>query len=134
MPLGCPPRRPRRRRYGRPAIGLREQTIDERNGEKLIPAKGEAVLVTTVHPGIFFGYLKARTIRGDRVILLRMRKCIYQSRATKSYLGLATMGPDKYCLVTPAAEQCELRDVTSIIQCTKEACANWEKAPWREML
>ena len=87
-----------------------------------------AVLVTTAHRGVFFGYAEATD--GDTIRLRAARNCIYWSPATKGFLGLAAGGPDKDCRIGPAAD-IELRNITSVAECTPEAVAAWEKAPWR---
>jgi hypothetical protein len=87
----------------------------------------KAVLVTTTHRGVFFGYTADWS--GPVVALRAARCCIYWSRSIKGFLGLAATGPDKECKIGPAAN-IELRDITSVAECTPEAIAAWEQAPW----
>ena len=54
-------------------------------------AKERAVLVTTEHRGVFFGY--AKDTRGETVDLRAGRNCLYWSADVKGFLGLASMGP-----------------------------------------
>jgi hypothetical protein len=86
------------------------------------------VLVTTSHRGVFFGYIESQD--GTTVTLIRMRNCLSWSEGMKGFLGLAIYGPDKNCRVGPPATRSEITDVTSISECTADAVANWEAAPW----
>ena len=90
--------------------------------------KERAVLVTTTHKGVFFGYAKKTDCA---VIKLRAaRNCIYWPQEQKGFLGLASTGPLSGARVGPAADL-EVRDITSVAECTSVAVEAWEKAPWR---
>ena len=89
--------------------------------------KERAVLVTTTHRGVFFGYLQSRN--GDSVTLRAARNCVYWDRATKGFLGLAQQGPGSGCRIGPAAD-IELFGITAIADVTPDAVAKWEAAPW----
>jgi hypothetical protein len=91
-------------------------------------AVGRPVLVTTAHRGVFFGY--AEDTSGGTVKLTRARCCIYWPRENKGFMGLAADGPKSGARVGPAAD-IELRDVTSIVECSPEAVAAWEAQPWK---
>jgi hypothetical protein len=86
-----------------------------------------AVLVTTAHRGVFFGY--AFDTDGATIKLRAARNCISWPAENKGFLGLANMGPTKNARVGPAAN-IELRDITCVAECTPEAIAAWEAAPW----
>lgn len=86
-----------------------------------------AVLVTTAHRGVFFGY--ATDYMGKSIELRSARNCIYWPVANKGFLGLAMMGPVSGARIGPAADVL-IHDVTSVTKCTDEAVAAWEKAPW----
>lgn len=86
-----------------------------------------AVLVTTAHRGVFFGY--ATETNGETIRLMRARNCIYWSADVKGFLGLAAMGPSGSCRVGPPAN-IELRNITSVADVTADAAAKWEAAPW----
>ncbi len=91
-------------------------------------AKSErAVLVTTAHRGVFFGY--AADTSGESIQLRAARNCIYWPSQNKGFLGLANMGPVNGARVGPPAD-IELRDVTCVAECTPESVQQWEKAPW----
>lgn len=86
------------------------------------------LVVTTAHRGVFFGYGKPTDENIIRIEKARM--CVYWSADVKSVLGLAATGPTKSCKVGPAVPAITLRDVTSIMECSEEATAKFEAAPW----
>lgn len=86
-----------------------------------------AVLVTTKHRGVFFGY--ASETNGNTIALRRGRNCVYWSSDVRGFMGLASHGPTKACRVGPPAD-IELRDVTSVVTVTDEAVERWEEGPW----
>ena len=93
----------------------------KKNGEK-------AVLVTTEHRGVFFGY--TTDTDGEIIKLRRARNCVFWPANQKGFLGLAAQGPIDGARIGPAAN-IELRDITCVAECTPEAVEAWEKAPWQ---
>ena len=91
-------------------------------------SKEIAVVVTTSHRGVFFGYTSDWS--GDTVKLRAGRMCTYWSAAMKGVFGLASIGPDKNCRIGTACDL-ELRNVTAVAQCSKQATAAWEAQPWK---
>jgi hypothetical protein len=89
--------------------------------------KLRAVLVTTEHRGVFFGY--ATDTDGPTITLKNARNCIYWSASVKGFLGLAATGPDANCKIGPRADL-TLRAITSVAEVTPEAVKAWEAAPW----
>jgi hypothetical protein len=89
--------------------------------------KERAVVVTTTHRGVFFGY--AIDIDGAIIKLRAARNCIYWSSDIKGFMGLAATGPSNTCKVGPAAD-ISLRGITSVMECSPEAATAWERAPW----
>lgn len=89
--------------------------------------KERAVLVTTAHRGVFFGY--ATKTEGEQVALKRARLCIYWSADVKGFMGLASTGPTSRCRIGPAAD-ITLRNITAVLEVAPAAIENWEKAPW----
>jgi hypothetical protein len=87
------------------------------------------VLVTTAHRGVFFGWTADTS--GSTIVLEKCRMAVYWSKAMKGVLGLASVGPDADCRISPAATF-ELRDVTGVADCTAEAVARWDEFPWSE--
>jgi hypothetical protein len=90
--------------------------------------KERAVLVTTTHRGVFFGY--AEETAGATIKLRNARNCLYWPASNKGFLGLASVGPVNGARVGPAANV-ELRDITCVAECTAEATKAWEAAPWK---
>lgn len=89
--------------------------------------KERAVLVTTAHKGVFFGYAKETS--GATIKLRAARCCIYWPSEQKGFLGLASTGPLSGARIGPAADL-EVRDITAVADCTPIAVEAWEKAPW----
>ena len=89
--------------------------------------KERAVLVTTVHKGVFFGY--ATETGGSTIKLRAARLCVYWSADLRGFMGLAASGPNGNCKIGPAAD-IELRDITSVSEVTPEAAERWERAKW----
>lgn len=86
-----------------------------------------AVIVTTEHRGVFFGY--ANKIDGETIELKDARLCVYWSSDVKGFMGLANSGPTKSCRIGPKAT-IVLRKITAVVHVTLEAAAAWESAPW----
>jgi hypothetical protein len=86
-----------------------------------------AVLVTTEHRGVFFGY--AGDTDGERIILKRSRLCVYWSADVKGFMGLAANGPTSGCRIGPPAD-ITLRAITAVLEVTPAAVSAWESAPW----
>jgi hypothetical protein len=91
--------------------------------------KGQAVVVTTEHRGVFFGYFEK--IAADTAVLSKARNCIYWPTSVKGFIGLATSGPPNGSRVGPAVDEITLFKVTAILKATKGSITAWEKAPWR---
>ena len=87
-----------------------------------------AVIVTTAHKGIFFGF--ASDTSGATIKLRAARLCVYWSSDLRGFMGLASHGPNGNCKIGPAAD-IELRDITSVVEVSKDAVERWEKAPWK---
>lgn len=96
------------------------------------PTKSRPVLLTTLQRGVFFGYA-AKTDGfakdGATVKLTRSRNVIYWSADCRGFMGLAATGPTKSCKIGPCAD-IELRNVTAVLEVTKEAVEKFEAAPW----
>jgi len=88
-----------------------------------------AVIVTTAHRGVFFGY--ADNTDGDAIKLRAARLCVYWSADMKGFMGLASSGPSKDCKIGPPAD-ITLRAITAVVEVTNpEAVTRWEQSPWR---
>ena len=90
-------------------------------------SKERAVIVTTAHRGVFFGY--ATDTEGETIELKRSRLCVYWSADCKGFMGLAANGPTAGCKIGPQAD-ITLRAITAVLEVTPDAVAKWEAAPW----
>lgn len=86
-----------------------------------------AVIVTTEHRGVFFGY--AHDTDGEQIKLQKARLCLFWSTDVKGFMGLASGGPTKKCRIGPPAD-ITLRKITAVLECTPQAAEAWEAAPW----
>lgn len=89
--------------------------------------KERAVLVTTAHRGVFFGYSVETS--GTTIKLRAARLCVSWSSDLRGFMGLASAGPNSNCRIGPAAD-IEVRDITSVTEVSPQAVEKWEKAPW----
>ncbi len=87
-----------------------------------------AVVVTTAHRGVFFGY--GMPTDADTIRLERARMCVYWSADMRGVLGLAAQGPSDTCRIGPAVPVLILRAVMAVLVCSDEAVARWEAGPW----
>lgn len=97
-----------------------------RSPKTTAPAE-RAVVVTTAHRGVFFGY--ATDIDGETIRLTRSRLCVYWSADVRGFMGLAATGPTKDCRIGPEAT-ITLRNITAVLECTPASVEAWAKAPW----
>jgi hypothetical protein len=95
---------------------------------KQVEQAERAVLVTTIHRGVFFGY--ATNTDGDAIKLRAGRNCVSWPSENRGFLGLANMGPVRGARVGPPAD-IEVRNITSVSEVTPAAVAAWEAAPWK---
>ena len=87
-----------------------------------------AVLVTTAHRGVFFGY--CADIHAESLELRQARLCVYWSADMHGFMGLASMGPSQTCRIGPPADIPSLRNITGVFAVTPEAEKKWLKAIW----
>jgi hypothetical protein len=102
--------------------------VDVKKKKKAAANKGErAVIVTTEHRGVFFGY--ASDTDGETISLRAARLCVYWSSDLKGFMGLASDGPSKNCKIGPPAD-ITLRKITAVVEVTPAAVDRWESSPW----
>lgn len=90
-----------------------------------------ALVVTTEHKGVFFGYGYGHISGANRSIRLeRARMCVYWSADVKGVVGLASGGPTKGCRVGPEAPAITLYGVTSVMEVSQEAEKQWQLQLW----
>ncbi len=105
----------------------RTMALKKKKAAKKVSEKGQPVLVTTAHRGVFFGY--ATDVDGETIALKRSRLCLYWSADVKGFMGLAATGPTRGCKIGPAAD-ITLRNITAVLTVTPDAVKAWESAPW----
>lgn len=88
-----------------------------------------AVLVTTAHKGVFFGY--AKDTNNKTINLRGARNCIYWPSSVGGFVGLSTSGPNSETRVGPTCESMTLHDVTAVLKCTDAAEKAWLSANWK---
>jgi hypothetical protein len=93
-----------------------------------VRGRGRAVLVTTAHRGVFFGY--ASETDGETIALKGGRLCVYWSADVHGFMGLAATGPSATCRIGPPAD-ITLRAITAVATVTPAAVKAWELAPWK---
>jgi len=86
-----------------------------------------AVIVTTAHRGVFFGY--ATDTDGETIELKRARLCVYWPSSNKGFMGLASDGPKSGSRIGPPAD-ITLRSITAVVEVTPAAEAEWNKGIW----
>jgi hypothetical protein len=90
--------------------------------------KLQALIVTTEHRGVFFGYGKPTTEPTIRIEQAQM--CVHWSSDVKGVTGLAANGPTKGCRIGPPAPAITLQKVTSVMEVSPAAEAKWKEQPW----
>lgn len=90
--------------------------------------KKQALVVTTEHRGVFFGY--GESTKDTTIRLEQAQMCVYWSADVKGVVGLAANGPTKGCKIGPPAPAITLQKVTSIMEVSAAAEAKWKDQPW----
>lgn len=92
---------------------------------------GKAVVVTTKHSGVFYGYFDGDLDIDGPITLTNARMAVYWDVAMHSVMGLAAKGPSKKCRISPAVPCLTVNGVTAIMPITdKAAIEAWEAEPW----
>lgn len=92
-----------------------------------------AVVITTAKRGVFFCYTEEESeaiIARGTGVFTDARMCVYWSSATKGVLGLAARGPQSGSRVGDRVPSIALESITAVIECSPDATAVWESAPW----
>jgi hypothetical protein len=96
-------------------------------------AKERPIIVTTARRGVFFGYTTEDAegiIARGNLTMTNARNCLYWSKETHGYLGLAAIGPQNGSRVGPAVPRLSLESVTSVADCSEAAAKAFEAEPW----
>lgn len=92
------------------------------------------ILITTDKRGVFFGYADEGAFDAlpESITLKDARNCIYWSKETRGFLGLAESGPAEGSRVGPKVESLTLWGITSVADVSAAAVERWESGPWAE--
>jgi len=85
----------------------------------------KAVLVTTKHRGVFFGYIDPETLTNSTVALTDARMAIRWG-TTQGVQQLAATGPTDSSKIGAACPIPALHDVTAVFAVSKEAQEKWD--------
>lgn len=84
-----------------------------------------AVIVTTSHRGVFFGYTDAK--EGAEIIQLKRARMAIRFGTTRGLMQLAQTGPTPSSKISDRADL-EVRSITAVFAVTPEAVKAWEAA------
>ncbi len=87
------------------------------------------VVVTTANRGIFIGQTDA-PVGAETVVLKDGRNVFYFTAETGGFVGIASKGLFRGAKVGPAAERLELRNITAVLDASREAVETWSKIGW----
>jgi hypothetical protein len=92
------------------------------------------VVVTTYHKGVFAGYIPnvLEATLQPYIWLYNSQNVLYWDEDMRGYLGLAGDGPDAKCKVSRPAPGTGLKNITSVVLCSKRAEAAWKLCPFAE--
>lgn len=82
------------------------------------------VLVTTVHRGVFFGYISPDEM-GNKTVSLKSARMAIKWGTEKGIMELCETGPTHKSLIGSRADIASLHDVTAIFLVTDEAEKKW---------
>lgn len=85
-----------------------------------------AVIVTTEHRGVFYGYVRAHEDLSARTLSLRQARMAIRWGTTKGIGELARSGPTSESLIGDAADMPAIHDVTAVFMVTAAARSAWE--------
>lgn len=85
----------------------------------------KAVLVTTQHRGVFFGYVEDDQDMAARTMPLKQARCAIRWRTAKGIGELAEVGPNKNSLIGSPADLEALHDITAVWAVTNKAEKAW---------
>ena len=93
--------------------------------------KEQALMVTTEHRGVFFGYGEFPNDGEKNITLTNVRMCIYWPAENHGINSLASLGPLKGARISPSSEgDVRLHDITGVWVVSDKAAKKWEAEPW----
>jgi hypothetical protein len=87
----------------------------------------KAILVTTIHRGVFFGFVDAEQDMTAKTMALKDARCAIYWGTTKGVAELASAGPNSKSRIGDRADIAAIHDITAIWDCTPEAVAAWTR-------
>lgn len=92
------------------------------------PTSEQAVLVTTLHRGVFFGF--TTDPEAEPIRMRGLRCALYWSADVGGFTGLAEIGPTKDCRISATNPNVSIvRGVTFVSPVTDAAQKAWTNAP-----
>ena len=88
----------------------------------------KAILITTEHRGVFFGYVHDRQEMTARTMSLNGARCAIYWGTTKGVAELAETGPTKASRIGAAADILAIHDITAVWAVTAGAEQKWLNA------
>lgn len=90
------------------------------------------VLITTDNTkrGVFMGFIDPKDADKTDFIAEEVRMAVYWDSSIRGVIGLAAVGPNNNCKITPAAKKAHLKGVTATFELSEDAVKAWRKEPW----
>ena len=88
----------------------------------------KAVIVTTEHRGVFFGFVKDDKKAPSEITITEMRNVIYWPKEVDGVFGLASNGPNKDTKLGARIKEIKLYKVTSVFEVEPDALKKWKDA------
>ena len=96
-------------------------TSESDTKEEAMKEKGRAVLVTTSHRGVFFGWLNNGQDETNRSLALTDCRNVIHWTGKRGFLGLASHGPEDDSQLGSTASRVLLHDIVSVTDCSDAA-------------
>lgn len=101
----------------------------KKSATKKTATSQRAVVVTTEHKGVFFGYVADDSQLPSQITLTRAR-CAVRWLNGRGFLGLSSIGPQAGSRVSPPSDRLTIYKVTSVADCAEVAIKQWELGIW----
>lgn len=88
----------------------------------------KAILVTTQHRGVFFGYVEDSADVTKTTLALKGARCAIRWNTTKGIAELAEDGPNPNSKIGATADIEALHDITGVWSVTEKAEKSWTTA------
>ena len=88
----------------------------------------KAVLVTTVHRGVFYGLVPSRQDMNAKTMALKSARCAIRWGTTTGIAELASVGPGPNSKIGATADIAALHDITAVWVVSDAARDKWARA------